>query len=184
MELRKAEQEVDRLKAEWKALRQKCASYDDTAAIDLSVLPSWKTLMSKIVDSDIFPEMPVEEVVEEVVAAVEAEKADVSVKSQGDADRSNVEEEEGGYSEYGMLITGSNAQANEDDKPAAKPEATPAAMAKPIQVEMEVESDDEEVSFVKAPPPEVLSQLQSFMKGVEALKPKIDKFLGRLIEVS
>jgi hypothetical protein len=178
MELRKAEQEVDRLKSEWKSLRRQKACYNDSeSAVDLSKLPPWKDLVSRIGD-DIFPVMPAEEaVVENALDVGEKGVAEEPVEAEKATDLPK-EEEQTAYSEWGMLITGASTEPDTKEKPAAQPEQASAATK-----ESDEESDEEDTSVINSPPNEVLAQLQSLCESCKLLQPKIDKFMARLTEV-
>ena len=179
MELRKAEQEIDRLKSEWKSLRRKKARYEgdaDGEEVDLSVLPPWKDLMSKVVDADIFPKIePANEVAVHEISKEEAANHD-GVTKISDA------EEDAGYSEWGMLVTGSSAEQKRDETPIVKPfQAAVLEKAEPIPPDEE--SDEDCSPSVNASPDEVYFQLQSFLDSCKSMQPKIEKFTSRLTEV-
>ncbi|KAL3792682.1 hypothetical protein HJC23_009410 [Cyclotella cryptica] len=199
MELRKAEQDLDKLCSEWNAIRRKRPCYEDDVTVDgnaveqsesmcnSEVLPSWKDLMCRIVDDDIFPS--VEQVVEEEREdETKTETAATSAMVESEPTNTIQAVEEPGYSEWGMLITGSAA---------AEKSAKENTVVQPIQqiptknneksvfrnVDADQAIDDEEGAPVEnAPPPEILSQLESLRHNLELLRPKIDKFMTRLTE--
>jgi hypothetical protein len=179
-ELRRAEQELERLKSEWKALRRKRACYESIeVAVDLSALPAWKDLMSKIVDEDIFPPLHTEGPVEDLSLPDHPTSTVIN-----DEDPTKTPEEEAGYSEWGMLVTGGATVAQDlEVKTADQPaEASLTKVEESIADDKE-ESVEDDVSVVNSSPPEVLSQLRSMNESVEILRPKIDKFIARLTEV-
>ena len=187
MELRKVEQEVDRLKSEWKTLRRKNASYDDNDAVNLFELPSWKELISRVVDDDIFPIVASVDEVEEVTVEsdVAVKGSDKDVESRTEQTNTN-NKEETGFSEWGMLITGSSLGQDTKERTATESTTRLASCnkaAEAIQEKIEEESGDEDASVVNELPPEVIHSLESLSESIETLQPKIDKFIARLTEV-
>lgn len=185
MELRKAEQEIDRLKSEWKALRRKKVRYeaDTDGEVDLSVLPPWKDLMSKVVDADIFPTLePANEVAHKEPALHDISN-EAAEKHEGDAETSAADED-AGYSEWGMLITGSTAGQKIEETPAVEPSQVHAVLKKAEPTPQDDESDEDCSCPVDALPDDVYFQLQSFLESFESLQPKIKKFTSRLTEVN
>jgi hypothetical protein len=188
-ELRRAEQELERLKSEWKALRRKRACYDNVvqAAVDLSALPAWKDLMSKIVDEDIFPALHTEGPVEDLSLPdhqLGLGCSDATPTVINDEDPTKTQQEEAGYSEWGMLVTGGATVAQDVEvKTADQPAEASLTKVEDLIVDDDEEISEENVSVVNSSPPEVLSQLRSMNESVEILRPKIDKFIARLTEV-
>jgi hypothetical protein len=154
------------------------------------ILPSWKDLMSRIVDDDIFPRVE-EADEEEVIVETETEPAVKSVLDEAGQTNTAKAEEEPGYSEWGMLITGStaaenNAEGNAAVQPIKKIPSKSNEKSLSSHGDADDAFDDEEnsVTVENAPPPEILSQLKSLRDNLELLRPKIDKFITRLTEVS
>ncbi|KAL7512066.1 hypothetical protein ACHAXN_009026 [Cyclotella atomus] len=188
-EMRKAEQELERLKSEWKALRRKRACFDSaTAAVDLSVLPAWKYLMTKVVDEDISLVIHVEEPVEDLAhdRVPDLQSKDKCIDSTAteinDEDTTNAPEEEAGYSEWGMLITGAIVAKDIEVKSAEQPGEASLTKVGDATTDEDEASIEEDASVVNASPTEVLSQLRSMSESVEILRPKIEKFISRLTE--
>ena len=180
MELRKAEEEALRLKSEYKALRRRKSSYNNDDGIDLSVkLPTWKSLMVNIVDDEtLFPSIEQEVQDEDEVTATKEEDVTEAADKTSDERDETKEKEEAGYSEWGMLFTGSSAvDATEDNTPKLHE-------TKSKEDKNEEESDEEGESVVDSLPSDVMLQLQSLRSGFESLQPKTDKFMSRLTEVS
>lgn len=201
MELRKAEQELDKLCCEWKAVRRKRPCYEEETAVDdnamenskitcdSEILPSWKDLISRIVDDEIFPRVE-EADEEEVIVETETEPVDKLVLDAGQTNTMEAEDEPG-YSEWGMLIAGStaaenNAKGNAEVQPIMKIPSESNEKSLSSHGEADDSFDDEEnsVTVENAPPPEILSRLESLRQNLQLLRPKIDKFIARLKEVS
>lgn len=182
MELRKAEEEALRLKSEYKALRRRKSSYNNDDGIDLSVkLPTWKSLMFNIADDEtLFPSIEQEVQDEHEVTATKEEDVTETADKTSDERDETKEKEEAGYSEWGMLFTGSSAAAAD-----ATEDKTPKLQETKTQEDKnEEESDEEGESVVDSLPSDVMLQLQSLRSGFESLQPKTDKFMSRLTEVS
>ncbi|KAL7517896.1 hypothetical protein ACHAWX_002771 [Stephanocyclus meneghinianus] len=200
MELRKAEQELDKLCCEWKAVRRKRPCYEEETSVDdnamenskimcdSEILPSWKDLISRIVDDDIFPRVE-EADEEEVIVEAETDPVDKSMPDDAGQTSTMEAEDEPGYSEWGMLIAGStaaenNAKENAEVPPIMKIPSKSNEKSLSSHGEADDSFDDEEnsVTVENAPPPEILSQLESLRHNLERLRPKIDKFIARLTE--
>lgn len=216
MELRKVEQELDHLAAEWKALRRKRPRFadgvpDESGVALSSRMPSWTELRSRVKDEDIFPP---EEEVDEMEGDIAIDTGDDAVNEKGESgtDATNGGEagdadETAGYSEFGMcLASGGNAGERAEgtgdaaatgsggsifERYAAKSATVtkPKAVVKQVKVEKEappptVVDEEVEMTVEDASPADVLAALESLKERFAALRPKVDKFVKKLNDVS
>ena len=137
--------------------------------------------MSNVVDDEIFPS--IEREVQDEVTAVEGDAKYTADKTSDasvirDETETPEEKEEAGYSEWGMLVTGSSVvDATEDKTP--EPPKTETKEVKPV-LEEEEESDEEDGSVIDSSPSDVMLQFQTLSSGFGSLQPKTDKFMSRL----
>jgi len=214
MELRKVEQELDALSSEWKELRRKRPQFNDKNNNDCSIInvvlsnimPTWKELKSRVKDEEIFPPEDVDVKEEEDIMNDIDMKDDDEDTNNNTTDAPNNKEEETGYSEFGMCLAstdnGEEDKAEEkkkDTKPnmferyAAKTTKTIAKDSTekkvlPQQQTTTKDEEEEEEQIVTqeeaSPPQDVLAKFESLNARFTALKPKIDKFMAKLKDVS
>ena len=223
MELRKVEQDLENISLDWKALRRQRPRFDGSVAVPstaapdattciingqelVSWMPSWRELMSKVNDNEIFP--PEDGICQE----------DIELEPGGD--RACIVNDEHGKtdeppnfvdSEFGMClgtgmknagvdaadgnvtnVAGSNSNQSIWDKYAAKNTVAEKSKVTQPVVKNVIEnnatfSDSEEeepMHVVDASPETILAGLESLHERFNALGPKIDKFNTKLKEVS
>ncbi len=199
MELRKVEQELEKLSNEWKSLRRKNPVFDGENAgadsnNDIVGLPSMKELSLRINDEDIYPNPPLE---------CEDGECDTEMAVEGEG-RVEVDGEiaDGNSSEPAPvdgLATFNVGDTTDDTKPVENDIAEPEMGAKPkvdsIQIKAQEgttqtdqsyddEEEDEEITTKENESPEkILATLDALRESIISLRAKIDKFCNRLIEV-
>lgn len=115
MELRKVEQELDKLSFEWKALRRKRPRFDGADAHDVSSdegealstrMPSWKELKSNVNDDEIFPPEEEENDVQMEDKGADAIKNEIGTETDATnkTDTGDGDTAAAGYSEFGMCL--------------------------------------------------------------------------------
>ena len=208
MELRKVEQELDALSSDWKELRRKRPQFDDKIDNELcsstnivlsNIMPTWKELKSRVKDDEIFPSEDVDVKEEQDIMNDTDMKDDEKDTNVDTTDAPNSKEEDIGYSEFGMCLASTdNGEADKaEKKEESKPNMFERYAAKTVSTEKNVlpqqqptTNDDEEeeeqiVTQEEAlPPQDVLSAFESLNERFTALKPKIDKFMAKLKDVS
>ncbi|KAL9190208.1 hypothetical protein ACHAXT_007419 [Thalassiosira profunda] len=209
-ELRKVEEELSALSAEWRALRRKRPRFEGASSGEegdalAARMPPWKELRAKVKDEDIFPpeEEADDEGGEDTVdmevsgSAVDAVNAEGGVDATGEKNGGGADDT-AGYSEFGMCLAPSGDESK-DGAPASNPSsggsiferyaAKSAAAAKPkvaetVSVGAEAtavdEEEEEEGTIEDANPKDVLASLESMQDRVLALAPKIDKITKKL----
>ena len=209
MELRKVEQELDALSSEWKELRRKRPQFNDEVDINndmlcinvvlSNIMPTWKELKSRVKDEEIFPPEDVD-VKEEVVLNDIDMKDNNEDTNNNTTDAPNNKEEEDTYSEFGMCLAPTDdgveekAEKKKDTKPnmferyAAKT-AKESTEKKVLPRQQSTTNDEEEEEQIVTQeeaslPQDVLSMFESLNERFTALKPKIDKFMAKLKDVS
>ena len=213
MELRKVEQELEKLSSEWKALRRKRPQFNDEAndagtttgeALSLSArMPSWNELKSKVKDEEIFP--PEEEDDDGDINMVDESADAKNNESSADAITNNNKTSDAdteGYSEFGMCLAPTEEvteNAKTDVKNGAsvweryaakntaaeKPKITePVKEQKEIISQPTVEDEEEGMTLEGASAKDVLAGLDSLNDRFVALGPKMDKFSMKLNDVS
>ena len=205
MELRKVEQELEHLSLEWMTLRRKRPRFDDvsngvsgnssregvTVAVcdnavttfacgsgisvdgDSNLLPSWKELTGRLDDDEIFSSEKNDEI------CVEADGADANHES-------NVREVLlGGTSTASACDKGQTSLSEKDVREIPN---DPALIRKQSSSQIEkvgvVELEEEESIPEPTSPQHILDALESLRDSVSMLRPRIDRFLVRLAEVS
>lgn len=226
MDLRKVEQDLEKISSDWKSLRRQRPRFDGSTAappdatsciineqeLSLSwVMPSWRELMSKVNDDEIFP--PEEDDI--------LSQEDGELEPGGDRACTIANDEHGKTgdeppnfvdSEFGMCLGsitkdaevdaangnvpnvagGSNSNRSIWDKYAAKNTvAEKSKVTQPVVKNMSEnnanvsDSEEEEPMHVADASPEtILAGLESLHERFDALGPKIDKFNTKLKEVS
>jgi len=174
-----------------------------------NIMPTWKELRNRVKDEDIFPPEDVDAKDEDVIindTDMKDDKED-NINNTTDAPNKKEEEEEedSGYSEFGMCL--SSTDNGEEDKAEKKKDTklnmferyaakTTKTIAKESaekkvlpqqQTTTKDEEEEEEQIFtqeVASPPQDVLAAFESLNARFTALKPKIDKFMAKLKDVS
>jgi hypothetical protein len=82
-----------------------------------------------------------------------------------------------------MLMTDSTTATEAAKVEAIQQASTSNQKAEPAVAEADDEMNEEDETIVDAPPPEILSGLESLQHYLELLRPKLDKFMTRLCEV-
>ena len=226
MDLRKVEQDLEKISLDWKSLRRQRPRFDGSTAappdatsciineqeLSLSwMMPSWRELMSKVNDDEIFP--PEED---DILCQEDGE-----LEPGGDSACTITNDEHGKTgdeppnfvdSEFGMCLGSITKDAEVDsangnvpnvagrsnsnrsiwDKYAAKNTvAEKSKVTQPVVKNMSennanvCDSEEEEPMHVADASPEtILAGLESLHERFDALGPKIDKFNTKLKEVS
>ena len=208
MELRRVEQELDALSSEWKELRRKRPQFNDkvdnkneSSSINVvlsNIMPTWKELKNRVKDEEIFPPEDVD-VKEEEDAINDIDMKDDNEDTNNDTtDAPNNKEEDIGYSEFGMCLA-STDNGEEEKKKDTKTNMFERYAAKSIAKSTEkkvlpkqqqtTRNDDEEEEEIvtqeeASSPQDVLAAFESLNERFTALKPKIDKFMAKLKDVS
>ena len=211
MELRKVEQELDALSTEWKDLRRKRPQFNDKvdnnnellcSNIVLStIMPTWKELKSRVKDEEIFPPDDID-VKEEEVIINDIDMKDGTVEDTNNKTDAPNNQEDSGYSEFGMCLASTDNEEEEkaeekkkDTKPnmfemyAAKSIAKESIEKKVLPQQQPTTNDEEEEEQIVTQeeaslPQDVLAAFESLNERFTALKPKVDKFMAKLKDVS
>jgi len=211
MELRKVEQELDALSSEWKNLRRKRPQFNDKNNNDCSInvvlssiMPTWKELKSRVKDDEIFPPEDVDVKEEDIMNDTDMkDDNEDTINNTTDAPNNKNEEENIGYSEFGMCLASTDngevdkaEEKKKDTKPnmferyAAKTVAKESNEKKSVPQQQPTTKDEEEeeeqivTQEEASPPQDVLAAFESLNSRFTALKPKIDKFMAKLKDVS
>ena len=165
-------------------------------------MPTWKELKNRVKDEEIFPPEDVNVKGEEVLNDIDMKDNNEDTNNNTTDAPNNKKEEDTGYSEFGMCLasTADNGEEEnaEEKRKDAKPNMFERYAAKniakegsdkkvPLQQTTTNDEEEEEQTVTQeeaSPPQDVLSMFESLNARFTALKPKIDKFMAKLKDVS